>query len=228
MTRRLRLDLHVHTAHSYDGVDSVADTLRWARANGLDGLAVTDHNSVAGLTEAKRAADGLLVVPGVEVTTSRGHLVVLGVERAGRPRETPEATIEWAREEGGLVVVPHPFHPLRHPLGRFDGLRVDAVEVFNSRFLTGWANRRALREAERLGLPEVASSDAHRAPYVGRGVTEIEADGATVDAVLEAIRKGRTSWRGRRTPVVAYLGQVGRGNLRKMGGRGPVPKGGLL
>ncbi len=221
---KLKLDLHVHTAHSYDGVDPVAETLRWARAAGLDGLAVTDHNTVAGLREAEGAGSGLLVIPGVEVSTAEGHLLLLGVREAAPPRRPPEETIEWAAERGATVIVPHPFHPLRHPLGRVEGLRVHAVEAFNSRFITGWANRKAVREIGRLRLPGVGSSDAHRARFVGRGMTEVEADDRTVEAVLEAVRKGRTSWSGRRTPVSSYLGQLGRGNLRKIGGRGPVPK----
>lgn len=222
---KLRLDLHVHTAHSYDGVDSVTETLRWARANGLDGLAVTDHNTVAGLGEAEGADSGLLVIPGVEITTRRGHLLLLGVREAAPPGKPPEETIEWAEARGATIIAPHPFHPLRHPLGRVEGLKVHAVEAFNSRFITGWANRKAEREAERLGLPRVGSSDAHRARFVGRGVTEVEADDPTVEAVLDAVRKGRTSWGGSRTPVSSYLGQLGRGNLRKLKGRGPIPKG---
>lgn len=221
---KLKLDLHVHTAYSYDGVDSVAETLRWARAGGLDGLAITDHNSVAGLREAERGDPGLLVIPGVEVTTAEGHLLLLGVREAAPPKRSPEETVEWAEARGATVVAPHPFHPLRHPLGRVEGLKVHAVEVFNSRFVTGWANRKAAREAERLRLPPVGSSDAHRARFVGRGVTEVEADARTAESVLEAVRKGRTSWSGSRTPVTGYLGQLGRGNLRKIGGRGPVPK----
>lgn len=221
---KLKLDLHVHTAHSYDGVDPVAETLRWARAAGLDGLAVTDHNTVAGLREAEGAGSGLLVIPGVEVSTAEGHLLLLGVRETAPPGRPPEETIEWAVERGATIIAPHPFHPLRHPLGRVEGLRVHAVEAFNSRFITGWANRKAVHEIGRLRLPGVGSSDAHRARFVGRGVTEVEADGRSVEAVLEAVRKGRTSWSGRRTPVSSYLGQLGRGNLRKIGGRGPVPR----
>lgn len=221
---KLRLDLHVHTAHSYDGVDSIAETLRWANANGLDGLAVTDHNTVAGLREAERADAGLLVIPGVEISTAEGHLLLLGVREAAPPKRPPEETIEWAEARGATIIAPHPFHPLRHPLGRVEGLKIHAVEAFNSRFITGWANRKAQREAERLRLPRVGSSDAHRARFVGCGVTEVEADNRTVEAVLEAVRKGRTSWSGSRTPVTSYLGQLGRGNLRKVRGRGPVPK----
>lgn len=221
---KLKLDLHVHTAHSYDGVDSVAETLRWARANGLDGLAVTDHNTVAGLREAEEAGSALLVIPGVEISTGGGHLLLLGVREAAPPRRPPEETIEWAEARGATVIAPHPFHPLRHPLGRVEGLRVHAVEAFNSRTISGWANRKAQREIERLRLPGVGSSDAHRARFVGWGVTEVEVDGRSMEAVLEAIRKGRTSWSGTRTPVTSYLGQLGRGNLRKVQGRGPVPK----
>ncbi|MBI4362756.1 MAG: PHP domain-containing protein [Euryarchaeota archaeon] len=212
---KLRFDLHIHTSRSYDGRDPPEAILRRAREAGLDGVAITDHNTTRGSREAQAKPDGLLVIPGVEVSTRGGHLLVLGAPEDIPRRLSPEETIERAHRAGALVIVPHPFHPLRHPIGAFEHLGADAIEVFNSRYLTGVGNRRARRRAGAAGLPMVAGSDAHIAGMVGRGVTEVEAGERSVEAVLEAIRRGRTRAGGHPTPRGATLHQLGRGYLRR-------------
>ncbi|HEY6492305.1 MAG TPA: PHP domain-containing protein [Trebonia sp.] len=64
----MRIDLHVHSNAS-DGTDSPADVMRRARAAGLDVLALTDHDTQAGLAEARAALpDGLTLIPGMELS----------------------------------------------------------------------------------------------------------------------------------------------------------------
>ena len=68
-----RIDLHTHTLAS-DGSDAPADVVRKAAALGLRAVAVTDHDTFAGLPEALAAgaACGIEVVPGVELSTVWG------------------------------------------------------------------------------------------------------------------------------------------------------------
>ena len=63
-------DLHTHSSFS-DGTDSPSGLLEKAAALGLSAVALTDHNTVAGLPEFLEAADGkdILAVPGVEIST---------------------------------------------------------------------------------------------------------------------------------------------------------------
>src|SRR5207237_10559393 len=75
----MRLDLHNHTQHSPDSRVSPADLVARARQVGLDGTAITDHNSVAGLREAEGAAVDLTVIPGTEISTRPGHVKADGV-----------------------------------------------------------------------------------------------------------------------------------------------------
>src|SRR5205814_10445289 len=63
----MRLDLHNHTRHSPDSRVSPADPAARARQLGLDGIALTDHHSVAGIREAAAGAGDLLVIPGSDV-----------------------------------------------------------------------------------------------------------------------------------------------------------------
>jgi len=73
-----RGDFHAHTTASWDGYHTLAELAAVARAEKLDFFAVTDHNSVAALAEIADIS-GILVLPGIEVTTKRGHLNVFGM-----------------------------------------------------------------------------------------------------------------------------------------------------
>lgn len=218
----LSADLHVHTTCSGDGESQVAEVLTAARAAGLDVIAITDHDTTEGCCIAAGLPPGdVLVIPGVEVTTMQGHLLILGASgHIPRGLDVLE-TITLAHTLGGIAILPHPFHRYRHGVGlkMKEALReADAIEVFNSRYILGGANRRALRWARRLGKPMVAGSDAHHCRYVGYGRTMIDAD-RTVESVLEAIRMGRTRPVGRRTPVRTYTKQSLRNSWRKLKGR---------
>jgi hypothetical protein len=157
------------------------------------------------------------VIPGIEVSTADGHLIALGVaEPVPRGRPVIE-TIDLVHAQGGLAILPHPYHRLRHAVGfrERDALAAaDAVEVFNSRYIFGSANQKAGRRAARLGKPAVGGSDSHHARYVGFGRTLVDAE-PEVDAILAAIRAGRCYPAGRMTPLRTYTGQSLRSTWRK-------------
>lgn len=214
----LSADLHIHTSCSSDGESGVAEVLAAASRAGLDVIAITDHDSTEGCIIAAGIASDVLVIPGVEVTTEHGHLLVLGASGPIPKGLDVMETIALVHSLGGVAILPHPFHRYRHGVGlkMKEALRaVDAIEVFNSRYIFGGANRRALRWARRLGKPMVAGSDAHNCRYVGYGLTGIDAE-RNVESVLEAIRAGRTRPAGRRTPVRTYTKQSLRNSWRKL------------
>jgi hypothetical protein len=214
----MKFDLHVHSEHSKDSNSSHDDILEAARKKGLDGFAICDHDTIeGGLACEKRALElgfELTIIPGVEVTCSKGHILVLGVRQNIEPLLSPEETIKRARKLGGTVIIPHPFKRSSHGIGSFEGLDIDAVEVFNSRCLFNSANRKAATEAERLGIPGVSGSDSHIPEMVGQAYTEIDALENTVDAVLEAIREGKVSPAGKNTPTPIILKQMS-GSVRR-------------
>jgi hypothetical protein len=204
---KMRFDLHVHSNCS-DGRDEVRTILRAAVRRGLAGLSITDHDTLQGSLEALKIIReerlDLILIPGAEVTTAEGHLLVLGVQELPPRGLSPEETSEMAREQGGITIVPHPYHPFRHAIGRIPDC--DAVEVYNSKHLFGIANARARRNAKKLDLPMVAGSDSHFAATVGLGVTEIEA--ADAEEAVEAIRAGQTRVVGKRTPPRFFIGNT--------------------
>jgi len=213
----LRCDLHIHTNHSRDGESSVEEVIRRAEETGLDVIAITDHDTVTGALYAMTVPTSIIIIPGIEVSTKQGHLLVLGVTEAIPPGLGVRETIAIARSMGGVTILPHPFHMWRHGVGlklKEAILLVDAVEAFNSRFIVGAANRKAAMMARRYGKPCIGGSDAHHWRYVGYGTTIIDAEPST-DAILAAIREGKTIASCRMTPLRTYTRQ----SLRSTWGR---------
>ncbi len=214
----LKCDLHVHTNYSKDGESSVEEILRRAESVGLDAVAITDHDTVEGARYALTCDTPLMVIPGVEISTKHGHLLALGItEPIPAGRDFLE-TVAYARARGALLILPHPYHMWRHGVGRklkVGIASVDAVETFNSRYITGSANRKAAKIARKFNKPCVGGSDAHNARYVGFGHALVSAE-PDVASILQAIREGNTIAAGRMTPLHTYTRQSLKGALRRI------------
>jgi predicted metal-dependent phosphoesterase TrpH len=214
----LACDLHVHTNFSRDGESSVEEILKRAEEEGLDAIAITDHDSVDGAKRALACTTPVLVIPGLEVSTRQGHLLVLGVTDLIPSGLDVVVTVNIAKRMGAVAILPHPYHVWRHGVARRKkaGMAVvDAIEVFNSRYIVGSANIKASRIAKRLGKPCVGGSDAHHARFVGFGRTFVDAE-QNVPAILDAIRAGRVSCGGKKTPLRTYTRQSIRNTWKKI------------
>ncbi|KQC10854.1 MAG: histidinol phosphatase [Methanolinea sp. SDB] len=205
----LTCDLHVHTRFSRDGESSVEDIIRRAGEKGLDAIAITDHDTVEGARYALTLETTVVIIPGIEISTRQGHLLALGITDPVPPGMDVLETIARAREMGAVLILPHPYHMMRHGVAlrlRQALSAVDAIETFNSRYIVGSANIKAARMARQLGKPCVGGSDAHHARYVGFGWTRVDAE-RNLDSILDAIREGKTSAGGRMTPLRTYTRQ---------------------
>jgi PHP domain/PHP-associated len=178
-------DLHIHTTASDGG--EVAAMLERASVQQLDAVAVTDHDTIEGALEARRFAHrnklALAVIPGVEVSTSEGHVGALFVMQAFPTGLSMHETIDLIHEAGGLAVAHHPFVPATlelmtgQPLGvgeRFLTLPFDAVEVTNA--VPGIGTRSNIRTHQLVReagctLGFTGGSDAHHPSQVGKGLT---------------------------------------------------------
>jgi len=211
----MRFDLHIHSKYSTDSSLSVDDILERAVRKGLDGIAICDHNTVDGsLCAIQRAKDldlPLLVIPGIEISTLDGHLIVLGIRENIQPGLPVLETIDIARQKGGVVIAPHPFK--KDSIG-FAAKDADAIETFNSRCIFG-ENEKAKELALSLGKPEVGGSDSHLLSTIGLGFTEIDAKLSEI-SVLESIRKGKTKSGGQVIPPNIMIVHAVRGMVRKM------------
>jgi hypothetical protein len=218
----LSAELHCHSALSHDGRDPVDLLVEQAAAVGLDVIAVTDHDAIQASIEAAALAEaqGLVGIVAMEVTSAAGHVLALGIEEQVPPGLSYDETLDRIHEQGGIAIVPHPFQSSRHGVAAHISdeqlASADAIEVYNSRLLTGRANRQAERFATAHGLPKTAGSDAHISEMVGQAVTEVDADERRVEAVLSAIRDGRTSVVGQKTPWRISFRQAAGGVKRRI------------
>jgi predicted metal-dependent phosphoesterase TrpH len=159
-------------------------------------LAITDHNDMEGCGEAERLAEGMIIIPGIEISSKGGHIIGLGLTRpVPRGLEVSE-TIRQIHQAGGIAIAPHPYR-MSTGLGE-QNIRsndFDAIEVANGRSRRGgnWAARML---AEEMKLPGVGGSDAHDLRSLGRALTEVPDDCRTKEDVITAIKAGRCSAKG--------------------------------
>ncbi len=230
-TVTFRIDPHVHSEGSYDAHDPVELLLEQAADIGLDGIVITDHDTIhESLKAAELASEyGLIGIPGVEVSTRHGHVLAVGVEEMPTVGAPLGDTVKEIRELGGVAIIAHPFQFTRHGARKKHITDGDAIEVYNAWLFTGYRNKRAMTFARNHGYPEIGSSDAHSVPLVGRAYTEIKIDPTAVDVdkispetidkdiVLQAIRDGSTDIHGKRKPVHTSVIDYSKGAGRKTG-----------
>jgi predicted metal-dependent phosphoesterase TrpH len=200
----LRMDMHLHTRHSFDCLSDPAAILRAADRRGIDRLIVTDHNQIEGALRLREMAPDRVLV-GEEVKTAEG-VDVIGILLHERiPGGTPaRRTCEWIREQGGVVYIPHPFDGARAGGAAFlDPLAelIDVVEVHNARCVLERFNRRARRWADDNGKLHGAGSDAHTAAEIGAGFVELPHFEPRRDSLLGALAHARVAGRTRSSPL---------------------------
>lgn len=204
------IDLHNHTyPKSDDSFMSPDDLVDAARLAGLDGLCITEHDDfwtwddVAQLTRRH----GILVLPGSEINTDAGHVLVFGLHRYRFGMHKPAFLRAEADSLRAVLIAAHPYRrryledPASDPAVRAEMLHravndpqfgmFDAVESFNGR---GSENEnlfaRDLNQV--LALPGVAGSDAHRVHQVGTAATRFQRRIASLEDLIVEIRAGRT------------------------------------
>jgi predicted metal-dependent phosphoesterase TrpH len=155
--------------------------------------AVTDHDSVRGCratVELASAYPDILVIPGVEISTEQGDVVVLGTDELPPKPWTPEHVVDFAKSIGRVSIVAHPFRA--YGMGeRARNYHVDAIEVLNGGS-SQEANSEAKELAKSLGLPGTAGSDAHQVSELFSVYNKVDAS-LDIDEVLKAVKKGSVS-----------------------------------
>ena len=176
-----RADTHMHT-NLGDGMASPTRVIEEATRRGLQVIAITDHDHVEG---AKRVAEilaqresTLQLITGVEVSTRQGHLLGLFVKEAPKALRSVEASIEAIKEQGGVVIIPHPLGRLVPSLSRAKiddllnkGFPIDGIEIYNPSPANA-SMRSTVRFANaQWGLAEMGGSDAHFWQHIGTAYT---------------------------------------------------------
>lgn len=198
---QLFFDLHSHSRFSADGVAEPEDMVREAKAKGLHGFAITDHNTCecvdyftehGFMNKEGLPVNGLLIIPGQEITTAEGHLLALGVKLPDLKGIPAAEAVDLIHQAGGLAIPPHPYDffraGIREPV--LEKLPIDGLEVFNAATTLKRYNKKAFDYAQKRNLPMTAASDAHDSVALGTAYSILEVNEFSVAGVLDAIRKG--------------------------------------
>jgi predicted metal-dependent phosphoesterase TrpH len=190
----MRFDLHIHSIHSNDGSATPSEIIGQARKHGINGLAITDHNSLEGATQARSEAAGMkdfVVVRGMEVSAREGHILVYGIDEPIKQGMHSVEVLQRARELGGIAVAAHPFR-FWTGVGEKVVRKVDftAIEGLNSRSHKA-ANARAREIAVLMNKPAIGGSDAHVLGMIGVGVTIFDSPIESEEQAIDLISKGK-------------------------------------
>jgi hypothetical protein len=169
------------------------------RSKGLDGVAVTEHNQFTPLK-----CYGVIIVPGLEVSSAEGHIIALGVRQLVPKGLTAAETIHRIHEQDAIAIIPHPYDPVCEcvKISRLTS-KPDAVETRNADALSFMvSNYFARRDARKFNLPEVGGSDSHIPQSIGDCYTVIDSPSSSVEDILSAIRAGRVHAEGHPTSIM--------------------------
>ncbi len=197
----MKFDLHVHSSHSGDSKNRIEEVLDACVRKGLSGVAIMDHNSLEGSRYAlSLKRDDILIVPGMEISSAKGHILAYNVQEEV-PRELEVAeTIDRIREQGGIAVAAHPYR-MWSGLGEEVTMAndFDAIEVHNGRS-THSNNDQAAKLAARMCRPFTAGSDSHEPSTVGKAYFVTSRDCHSVEDVIKEVLSGKGSTGGKHRP----------------------------
>ena len=187
----IQADLHIHTTYSSDSTVTPKTLVEKLVAhNSIKVAAVTDHDTIKGLSATQKLAavyPDILIIPGVEISTAEGDLLILGTEESPPQPWTVETVIDFARDRDCVSVISHPYR--EYGMGDLArNYKVDAIEVLNG-VSTPQANKLAQDLAKSMRLPGLAGSDAHQPLELFTVHTEVQAS-LDIDKILKAIKKG--------------------------------------
>ena len=193
--RPLKVDLHLHTAEDpHDRVSYTAKELISMAANeGFDVLSITNHQHLTfnrNLSSFARER-GILLIPGIEVTIRKRHVLVLNPPRE---KTFPDfSSLSSLRRPDSLVIAPHPYFPNPRSLNGhlLRNIRLfDALEYCHFYSPRINFNQRAMAVSETYGLPLVGNSDTHFLSQFGTTYSLIYAE-KDPEAIFAAIRQNR-------------------------------------
>jgi predicted metal-dependent phosphoesterase TrpH len=206
----LKMDLHAHSAFSRDSVIPIRSIVRTWRRAGILSL-VCDHDTLEGAHQTMRALRSLdpdlPEVLAEEITTDSGELIGLFLsEEIPAGLSAPE-TVDRIHDQGGLILVPHPFCQYRSRALRGDVReevigKIDLIEAFNARNVVDGDNDRAFAYAALHHKPSTVGSDAHTPMELGRVWQEIPWFEGPRD-FLQVLPEGRIQFQ--RSPSAVHI-----------------------
>ena len=202
----INVELHCHTYHSSDSLMLPKQILQACDRRGIDRVAITDHNSIAGARETAALGPERVII-GEEILTTEGEILGYFVQEEIPKGLPPMEVVERLKAQGAVISIAHPFDLSRGYRWSMETLEtlfphIDALEVFNARCWNDQPNDMAADIARNTGLNSTAGSDAHAPAEVGRAYLNMPAF-SDADSFKEALAHVRVM--GRRSVPLVHL-----------------------
>jgi hypothetical protein len=204
----LKADFHMHTFYSKCSDIKPMDLIKTAVSKGYDIIGVVDHNNIKGGLQTKKiAGERITVIPGEEIKTNYGEVIVFLSD--GKYNNDLIDICERAKEENHFIVAPHIFDflrirtCLRHNINKINDL-VDAIETFNSRVLIKRFNDMANEYAIKNKIPKIAGSDSHFIEEIGNVEVYLDCKN-DIEHIFNCIKKNKIRIEGRRCRIYSHF-----------------------
>lgn len=188
----MKIDLHIHSDISSCGHQTIAEIIATAKQRGIDGICLTDHDTMAALKQVNEGlqSNGVLLFVGMEYTTTEGDFLIFGDFKEIPLNMTARDLVKYVEQKGGALVAAHPFRKKR---AIAEYLIIDAhvtiVESvngrnsdFENRFFQFWAQHRELTFS--------GGSDAHTTDEIGTVVTEFSNQITSREELIQELKAG--------------------------------------
>jgi len=188
------IDLHVHTSFSACGHMSVDQIVEQAKVSGLDGVCITDHQTMAAGRQIHEGMqpNGIVVIIGMEYSTAQGDFLIFGPFET-LPRDLPaDRLLRSVKQSGGAAIAAHPFRQGRavdEDLIRSGLCR--AVEFYNGR--NAMRENLAVSRWKKYDLIQCGGSDAHTLEELGAMGTRFETPVRSRSDLVRAVNSGLCS-----------------------------------
>ena len=189
----MKCDFHTHSCYSFDSNASPKEIVDKAIKEGVNCIAITDHGEIEGAFEAIEYSKGkpILIIPGIEIKSKEGDILGLNVKEKIPDGLSAKETIKKIKEQGGFVVIPHPFGLFCKFKGNLEELikEIDAIEILNASIF-GNGNETAKKFAKENNIPFTVGSDSHSLNFIGKCYLEIPGENLSVEEIFKKIKKG--------------------------------------
>jgi predicted metal-dependent phosphoesterase TrpH len=205
----LLIDLHTHSyPHSDDSFMSVDELIEGSKSLGLDGICLTDHDAFWTDEQIRDLSSkhNFLVMPGCEINTEAGHVLVYGLSKYEFGMHRPEFLMASVEQAGGAMIAAHPYRrrfieePAEKPEVREEMLErargdeffqmCQGIEALNGRGLA-IQNGFSLELGGRLSASMTAGSDAHKIEQIGTVATEFQNPITCLNDLIKELQGGR-------------------------------------
>lgn len=203
------IDLHTHSyPHSDDSFMSVDELIEGSKSLGLDAICLTDHDAFWTTEQIDELSNShnFLIIPGCEINTEAGHVLVFGLSKYEFGMHKPEFLQACVDKAGGAMIAAHPYRrrfieePAEKPGVREEMLEraggdeffqmCQGLEALNGRGLS-IQNQFSLDLGGMLSVSMTAGSDAHKVEQIGTVATEFERPVSCLADLIKELRAGR-------------------------------------